>query len=242
MTDPSSENRKTVGRYPDGTRVEKYYPSGTAIQNIDSTDPLKVQWFDAQGNPRSAPDAAEDPQINVGKVPASLHEYPFVRSSYDHPFEQDPIFPPPRTLEERERMFGPRTNEYMDEWHIWEEYQDGTKYRYDRATGRIRIITRGYEFYDWGDEPPFFYASLRPVAIVCDVQGPHDYTVWKDGTKRVRIYPEGTTLRNFKDTEPVCEEWRDPDGNRRDPGSADDYPEPPRDDNFDPPYWNPVSR
>jgi hypothetical protein len=243
--DPSENSmpRQTVTTYGDGTKVIREYPSRTRLQDIDSTEPLKVQWFDPQGNLRVAPAPDEYPVDKIGKVPPRMREYPFAEGSWDHPFEQDPIFPPPRTLREREDLFGPRTNEYEDEWHIWEEYADGTKYRYDRETGWIRIITPDYNFYEWGNEPPFFRSTERPAVLPgCDVRGPFDYTQWKDGTSRVRIYPNGTSTRQMKDTRPVCEEWRDGQGNARQPGSAENYPEPPRDGEVDPPRWNLVSQ
>ncbi len=146
------------------------------------------------------------------------------RASAEHPFDE-PMMPAPRTLEERERQFGPRTSQTDDEFFVYEEYADGTKYRYQKGTGRIRIVTPDYSLYEWSNEPPFFRFSSTAVSL-CDTEGPYDVTYWADGTRRVRVYPSDTTYLNFKDRQPVCEQWRDGNGDSMEPGSADRYSEP----------------
>lgn len=142
----------------------------------------------------------------------------------EHPMDE-PMLPAPRTLEERERQFGPRTSESYDDEYIYEEYSDGTKYRYDKQTGEIRIVTPGYEVFYWFNQPPFFRFSSA-AATICGETGPYDVTYWSDGTKRGRVYPEGTDHNNFREAEPICEEWRDPSGNVIPPPAAGQYGEP----------------
>jgi len=232
-----SENsvpRQRITTYGDGTKVVREYPSPTRLQDMDSTEPLNIEWFDPQGNPRSAPAAAEYPQDKIGRLPLTAYE-PRISGLTDHPWgdKWETLEPPGGNRQDAE-IFGPVRKVILEDdgETVWSWFADGTvkegrsNLRVYRNRGRV-IILHYYK-----DAPMYIhYGEDEGRPQVCPGQGEE---IKEDVVRMVRIkYPDGvvrrffvapsTSEKEFSTAERYCDTW-ERDGQPIDPLPPDSHP------------------
>lgn len=145
---------------------------------------------------------------------------------------------PPSTDDGDEDIFGPIRRKWDDDAGEYTEFEDGTRryFKYGDTDRVYRNFVAGdlREIWRWYGPPGRWYYmhtsddDVRPGIVPCGVEGDVLSTInYQNGVTRYTIYPAGTTSAQFKDTQPICDSWKDASGNeiaRPDPA---EYPDPP---------------
>lgn len=220
-----------------GTETVEVTPDNFDVKDLREVPPRQNDADDY----RSTPDegtafvngVANDPEA-AGLVPPGA-EHP-----WDRPDRKwDEIRPPGNQPDDAEifgpYIVGPREGE---NWIYW-QHEDGTDRWYDKRFHEYLYFNKGRMIVGFGDGSYQYRESTRRwPAAVCLPEGDYVYhkVDYGDGTTRQRWLPAGTRDDELHTAQPVCEVWKDSQGNEIPPKSSSGYeirpvPTPPPDPN-----------
>jgi hypothetical protein len=208
--------------WDEGTRVCHQHSNGVIVCNDVFGIGMWIVYPDGQVDRvflrglwrRLAPD--EPLLLEQGEQVSQVGEFP---PSGDPDYNR-----PPDSDEERQALYGDVVIFFEDDGYAVWLYADGHKYIVRTSDLAVFLIGIDGEW-EYAQEPPpdWFFA---PLVMVCGEEGPADATRWADGTTRVRLLPDGTTVREAIQAESRKECWYDKLGQPVEGRPSGEYPEP----------------
>lgn len=214
--------RNATATYADGSgRVEQFGASVKTPQ-MPNAQPLSDKWYDAGGRPQPSPGFGEYPDLWFG-----VEEFFGGASEAQHPWddidEDWKRIRPPSFDPGDQDIFGPiiRREKGPEFERVW--FADGT-WRWDYLDRPDRIYEHSGRFIsvEWISELRLHSYNYwteeewEPPAMGCfdDNRGkPFRKVEYADGVTRYMVFAKGTKMEDSHRIKPLCEMWRDADGN-----------------------------